>query len=296
MITSSSHLNRSRVLLGGNSQPDISPLSRENPDRVVHSQLSGSWKEGASYIYPRGAFECAGLNQQDIQPKYFSLLLLSVFFSVSLWWFTGFVLFLLVPVFVLVIQRVSLASLAQKRLDAFDKDYSALLMSLSAGMKTGLDPLVALSRSSDLFPIGSVLRQELDKLNECLRAGETEERAIAQFAKSIQHPDVKLFRMAFRLARNEGSSLAICLQRLARVTRQRQSFRRKVSAAVAVQKLSAFGIAGCAILIGLIQATSSAKAFAEALAVPIGQVMIFGGGTMILVGLIWMVRMTKFRV
>lgn len=184
----------------------------------------------------------------------------------------------------------------QKRQMEFDRDYPALLMSLASGIKTGLDPLIALTQSAQLFQKSSIMCSELESINTALQEGLSEDSAIARFGSRVRHPDIRLFRMAFALARKEGASLSYCLQRLARVTRQRQSFRRKTRGAVAMQKLSAFGIAGCTLLIGAIQGVTNRGAFVEAFMHPIGRVLLILGLVLVGVGIIWMLRMAKIRV
>lgn len=182
------------------------------------------------------------------------------------------------------------------RAEGFEKDYTALLLALASSVRTGLDPLVALSNSEELFEPRSEVRKELRALREGLERGGREDGVIRSFASTIDHPDVALFRSAFLLARREGSSLAECLQRLARVTRQRQSFRRKIRGAVAMQKLSAIGIAGCTVAIGAIQALTNPAAIKAALAHPLGQRGLGLGVLLVLVGVGWMLRMGRSKI
>lgn len=185
---------------------------------------------------------------------------------------------------------------AMLRVKNFDNDYPALLISLASSIRSGLDPLVALINSEAIFSEESEIRKAISLFRQDVDRGLTEDKAVRNFAKSINHPDLELFRTAFLLARREGSSLGDCLHRLSKVTRQRQSFRRKTRAAIAMQKLSAFGIAGCTVVIGLIQYTSNPKALVEALNHPAGfKILLFGLG-LILIGLFWMLRMTRSKV
>ena len=117
-----------------------------------------------------------------------------------------------------------------------------------------------------------------------------------RFAENVAHPDICLFRTSLLLARKEGASLAPSLQRLNRVTRQRQSFRRKIKAALAMQKLSSIGIAGCAVVIGVIQVLTNAQAFQEALMHPLGQKVLAAGLVLIAGGVLWMMRLSRARV
>lgn len=203
---------------------------------------------------------------------------------------------LISPFLLYAIQIYLIERRCQKRQMEFDRDYTALLMSLASGIKTGLDPLLALTQSAQLFQKTSIMCAELESINTALQEGLSEDSAIARFGSRVRHPDIKLFRMAFALARKEGASLSYCLQRLARVTRQRQSFRRKTRGAVAMQKLSAFGIAGCTLLIGAIQGVTNRAALIEAFMHPIGRVLLILGLLLVGTGVFWMLKMAKIRV
>lgn len=182
------------------------------------------------------------------------------------------------------------------RAEAFERDYPAFLISLASSIRTGLDPLSALMQSERLFGRKSIVRSEILKLKDCIGKGETEESSVRQFGRHIAHPDIELFRTAFILARREGSSLAPCLQRLTKVIRQRQSFRRKIKAAVAMQKLSSLGIAGCTIFIGVIQAVMNPQALQDAIADPMGFKALVAGGLLILTGLVWMMQLASAKI
>jgi Flp pilus assembly protein TadB len=202
--------------------------------------------------------------------------------------FVGICLGILVP-FLWLKRRVF------QRAEAFERDYPAMLLSLSSSIRTGLDPLVALQRTTELFPATSEVGKELRGLCQNIEKGLTEEQAVRSFGRSIQHPDIRLFQTAFLLARREGSSLSACLQRLVKVTRNRQSFRRKMRGAVAMQKLSAIGIAACAFAIVCIQAVTNFEAIRLSLQHPVGSKMLAGGGALMVLGLGWMLRMSKAR-
>jgi Flp pilus assembly protein TadB len=189
----------------------------------------------------------------------------------------------------------SLDRRAHNRSEAFERDYTAFLLSMASSIRTGLDPIVALSECAKLFPQDSVLAKEICKTAEDISLGLEEEAAFRQFAQSIRHPDISLLRSALILSRQQGSSLGSCLHRLARVTRQRQSFRRKVRGAVAMQRLSAFGIAGCTVVIGMIQVSSNPRALADAWGHPVGHIAISFGIGLVVFGLGAMLYMSRRR-
>ncbi|MCI5064109.1 type II secretion system F family protein [bacterium] len=264
-----------------------SALHREKNPRGEGGPLAG--------LHRKELFRYAGLRPQE-RERY--LLFLTGSFLVALLFTLALdtPLFFLLPVVIYLLQHHTLQQLIASRQANFDRDYAALLLSLSSGLKTGLDPLVALCRAAELFQPDSVLREELHHFEQALTDGDTEDDAIDRFGYTVRHPDIKLFRMAFKLARREGASLSLCLQRLARVTRARQSFRRKSRGAVATQKLSAFGIAGCTVLIGGIQGFSNTTAFLEACSHPTGRVVIAIGVGLVVIGIGWMLRMSQLKV
>ncbi|RIL12646.1 MAG: hypothetical protein DCC75_00045 [Proteobacteria bacterium] len=193
-------------------------------------------------------------------------------------------------------EYMRIRSRAYKRAEGFERDYTAFLLSLASAVRTGLDPLVAMNESVKLFDQKSEISGELKQFSAHIDSGASEEEAVQAFGASIEHPDIPLFRTALLLSRKEGSSLAVCLQRLARVTRQRQSFRRKVKGAVAMQKLSSLGIAGCAAAIAVIQFLMNPQAMTQALEHPLGVKLMAGGLCMVGLGVVWMLRLTRAKI
>lgn len=216
---------------------------------------------------------------------FFTLLLIKLFGVISL----------MLPLILLLVYRIRLSVLAARRGELFERDYTAFLLSLASSIRTGLDPLMAFNQCGQLFPQHSVLALEVKKTARDIESGKSEERAFSEFASSIHHPDIGLLRAALILSRRQGSSLGACLHRLARVTRQRQSFRRKTRGAVAMQRLSAFGIAACTVVVGIIQGTANPRAIQEAWNHPTGFLALLGGLGLVLFGLGWMLHMSRRR-
>lgn len=203
--------------------------------------------------------------------------------------------FLLIPV-PLLIAFLQLQRKKINRAEAFEIDYPPFLLALASAVRAGLDPIVALCKAEELFQGTSLIKQELIDCRQKLESGIPEEEALSSFASSIGHPDIELFRTGFILSRKQGSSLSQCLQRLVKVTRQRQSFRRKIASAVAMQKLSVFGIALCALAIGIIQFTTNPMAFRQTLSHPFGVKAICFGGSLMISGISWMLYLTRRRI
>lgn len=191
--------------------------------------------------------------------------------------------------------KIWLSSKVAARADGFDKDFAALLLSMASSLRAGVDATSALERCAHLFPKESVMHQELEKFSRNLASGMTEDECMQAFGDDIDHPDLELFRRSFMLSRKQGGSLSQCLQRLARFTRQRQSFRRKIRGAIAMQKLSGFGIAGCALTIIVMQATSQPEMFMNAFQNPLGFRMLTIGACLILTGIFLLLRLATYR-
>lgn len=182
-----------------------------------------------------------------------------------------------------------------KRISSFEQDYPTLLIYLATAIRTGQDPLVALSGAQKMFPMRSVIFSEIEKFTQNIERGRPEDDCLREFGRSVMHPDIALFRTAMILSRKEGSSISTCLQRLAKVTRQRQSFRRKIRSAVALQKVSAYAIAGCTALIGLIQFNANPDVVRNAWSHPAGSRILQLGIFLIIAGIVWMRRLVVSR-
>ncbi|MCB0337670.1 MAG: type II secretion system F family protein, partial [Bdellovibrionales bacterium] len=275
-------LNRTRILLGQEKKPA--------------QQVEASHDEAVTPSFIQRELEFAGIaTAKQLQ----SLVLSTASASLVLASIAALILPLsflfVIPLFVMLLW-LRLQRLSEARAKAFEKDYTAMLLSLASAVRTGMDPMVALLHGRKLFPRESLVAQELERLKQLVEQGLREELAVSEFARSIRHPDLALFKTAFILARKEGSSLGVCLQRLARVTRQRQSFRRKVKSAVAMQRLSALGIGACAVAIGIMQFTANPDAMMKTLQHPLGFKVLCGGMFLIVFGITWMLRMARSRV
>ena len=182
------------------------------------------------------------------------------------------------------------------RIRRFEQDYPAFLHSVATGVRTGLDPIAAIKSSISLLPPGSPLSEVVNEFLEAMRQGVSEAIAIDRIGDGIGHPDLSLLRSALRLAREEGSSISTCLCRLARVTQQRQVFRRKVRTALALQRLSARAIVLCTLLIALVQYSVNRDALQMALSHPVGQKCIWFGVLSTVLGMVWIQTLSLRRV
>jgi Flp pilus assembly protein TadB len=170
----------------------------------------------------------------------------------------------------------------------FERDYPTFLLSLASAVKTGLDPLSAISHTTELLPNDGILTEELKNFLARINSSLSEEEAIFFFGQNINFPDLSLFRIALLLARGEGASITAALERLNRITRTRQSFRRKIRSSLAMQRMSSVGITFCSIGILFFQFTTNREAFLNSPEHPVGKIAFLIGGLLLIIGLISM--------
>lgn len=186
-----------------------------------------------------------------------------------------------------------LGRLKSAKLSAIERELPALLTSVASSVRAGIDPLRAISEADEYFAATSPFVGELKLFKQRLAAGEDEVVAIEGFFSAQQHPDIELFKRCVILSRRHGSSLSDPLHRIVRVVRQRQSFRRKTRAALAMHRMSAIGIALCAGLIAIMQVAMNPKGITLAFSKTAGIVLLSIGGALILVGVVWMLAMGR---
>jgi Flp pilus assembly protein TadB len=184
-------------------------------------------------------------------------------------------------------------SVRKNRIKRVERDLPALLTSVASSVRAGIDPLVALSEAREFLPTDSVLKTELDEFHISLSAGGDEDQLISRLFRSVSTPDIELFKGCLRLSRKHGGSLAEPLHRVTRVVRQRQSFRRKTRAALAMHRMSAVGISLCAALIALMQVVMNPDGIQIVLTHSLGSKLLFSGGALIVVGVVWMMSMGR---
>ena len=184
-------------------------------------------------------------------------------------------------------------SRARKNRSAIDRDLPALLTSVASSVRAGVDPISALIGARDYFPKGAILAREIERFRQELARGRDEEELLENFLADFDNQDSELFRRCLILSRRHGGSLGDPLHRITRVVRQRQSFRRKTRAALAMHRMSAIGIALCAATMTALQCAMNPQSLDLAMHHPVGGKLLIGGLLLIGAGLGWMVTMGR---
>jgi len=182
---------------------------------------------------------------------------------------------------------------ARQRRAQLERDLPALLTSIASSVRAGIDPITALMNAHEFFPPDSLLAQEIREFRRGIRAGEDEERLIEGFMEGLSLADLELFKRCIILSRRHGASLAEPLHRVVRVVRQRQSFRRKTRGALAMHRLSAIGIAACAVFIGGLQVVMNLSGVALTWQHPVGSKFLMAGLGLIGIGIVWMMSLGR---
>lgn len=181
----------------------------------------------------------------------------------------------------------------KRRTSMIERDLPVLFTAVASSVRAGIDPLRAICDAEGFLPAGSPITREVVLFKQRLAAGDDESVAVGRFFEHECHRDVELFKHCIVLSRRHGSSLAEPLHRVVRVVRQRQSFKRKTRAALAMHQMSAFGILLCAILVSSMQIAVNMAGVRVALADARGLALLSVGGSLVVIGVVWMTRMGK---
>ena len=301
-------IERARLLAAGftAANPKVSEALREGPGaRGIHSfdsaagnSAAGNSSGGFSSAERRasqGLFLYAGCKAVDVQRLYLRVGVVAAL-GVALALFFLSLIPLVLPLIWVAGEYLRLNQRTNRRCESFESEFTALLVSLASSVRAGVDPIQALATGHEVFVSPGEIRTELLRFKELIAGGERAEGALAAFAASIRHPDIELFRSAVYLNLKEGASLAGALDRLTKVIRQRQSFRRKARSAVAMQRLSALGITLAFVAILGVQAVTNSETMLKVLDHPIGLPVLVTGMVLLFTGVFWMLRLCRNRV
>lgn len=135
---------------------------------------------------------------------------------------------------------------ARKRALEFAGDYPTVLLAAASSIKAGLTAYLALERSVRLLPRMSLARLEVEKLLSALRQGCPKEEAIRKFGQEVRLPELNLFRSAFLLVMENGGKFAPTLERLSKVSKDRQMLIGSARVSTATMRMTANIVLGVA--------------------------------------------------
>lgn len=183
-----------------------------------------------------------------------------------------------------------------RRFMRFDADYPSFLMSLVGLLKTGMNPMQAISTSAEQLEEGSLLKEEVRLMTERLRFGVSEDRSIGSFGEDIYHPEIELFVQALLLSRRVGGTLSDTLDRLAKQVRKRQFFRASANAAIGMQRGSIWIIVGILVALEGYMLVIYPEGVTGAWADPTGWQVWQFSILVIILGIFWVRQVTKIKI
>ena len=184
----------------------------------------------------------------------------------------------------------------EARVRRFDADFPQFLLTVVGMLKTGLNTVQALQAGAEGLEETSLVRQEVELMLERLRLGVSEDRSIGSFGEDVCHPEIELFVQALILSRRVGGTLSDTLDRLAKQVRKRQNFKMAASGAVGMHRGSIWVILA---LIGALQAYMLASTPEIVLGTwknPSLNGFAQGAVALMILGVLWMNKMTNFKV
>lgn len=192
----------------------------------------------------------AGLETPMVMFWIYSMFSGVLFFGLAQYFDANLIIAICTTIFgVLGFPRFVLKKKVEKRQKKFLEDMPDCLEAMVRLLKSGMPISEAISMTSKEFsgPIG----EEITKVYEAQRIGDTLPEAMQALAFRVPTPEVQMFATAIIIQVQTGSSLAEVLQNLSDVIRQRFRLRRKVKALSSEAKASASIIAALPISVAV---------------------------------------------
>jgi tight adherence protein B len=138
---------------------------------------------------------------------------------------------------------------------------------------------------------------EFARAYEEQRLGLTLERAVVQMAERCPgNGDLKIFAVSAVIQRETGGNLAEILDKIADTIRQRFRFQGKLRSLTAEGRASAAVLGAMPFVLAVVMSIMSPEYLSVLPGTPTGRLVIAGAGTGLIVGLVWLYRMTKLEV
>ena len=151
--------------------------------------------------------------------------------------------------------KLTLAFIRRRRLDAFRRQLSDLLMLTAGGLRAGLGLSQALGQTA--AEIDAPARQEIELMQREQRLGASFEQALAGLERRMPLEETALLCAALRISRDTGGNLAETLEALGDAMRRKVAIEGKIRALTAQGRLQgwAMGLLPllCALLLWLVE-------------------------------------------
>jgi len=203
-------------------------------------------------------------------------------------------------------------------------DMLSSVIGFLVGMAAPL-PYLALRRASRIRDVQAQLADAMDLMSRATRAGESLDQAIAlvgqrapeplglEFRRCARHlqmglsvtaamralvhrlpiMDVRILATTLSVHRQAGGNLALTLERMARVVRDRMIYRQQIRSVTAAGRFSAMLIATVGPLLFLYLFTFERDYVGKLLDLPLGNLMLVFAVVLEIVGLVWISRLIR---
>jgi tight adherence protein B len=192
------------------------------------------------------------------------------------------------------VPRWVLKKRVKRRQNKFLSEFPDCLDGMMRLLKSGMpiSEAIAMTARDYTGPMG----EEMSKVYEAQRVGDTLPQAVQKMAVRIPLPEVQMFSTAIVIQTQTGSSLSEVLGNLSNVIRQRFRLRRKVEALSAEAKISAMIIGALPVVVVGALYLLNREYIALLWTTPTGKLLSYGALTWMAIGVVVMKQMINFKV
>ena len=280
---------------GVNSRGGMADDFQENKSRVSQDALNtAEFKVQSSALDLDKKLIFAQWKMTKITYKIYTAILTAIFFLIAylklymLWWVVA-------ALFGPGLMSFLLNRAIMKRFNQFDRDYAPFLLALVGLLRTGMNPLQALSSAASQLEPDSLVRFEVELMLERIRVGAPEDKSVGAFGNDINHPEIELFVQALLLSMRVGGTLSDTLERLSKQVRRRQFFRSQAVSAVGLQRGSIWFIIIMQVALMTFIYFSLPQFVMDSINHPIGWMIWQTGVLIMVVAIYWVSQVSKIR-
>lgn len=186
---------------------------------------------------------------------------------------------------------VHVTYLARRRMATIQEQLPSVLECMSRAMRAGesLDQAVEFASRETAAPLGTELRY----CSHELAIGQTDTHVLQSLARRVRSTDMRILVTALLVHRKTGGNLAVLLERLARVVRDRLDFHRQSRAVTAAGRFTRGLIVVIAPLAVLYLAIFQGEYFHRFFDQPLGWTLLMLAAVLHLFGLVWITSILR---
>lgn len=190
--------------------------------------------------------------------------------------------------------HLTVGFLIARRRARFFKVFAEAIGLMVRGLRAGLpvNETIAAIGAEIADPVGEEFRRIADQV----RLGRPLEEALWQSARRIGLPEFNFLVISLSVQRETGGNLAETLENLEIILRRRQQTRLKIRAMSSEARASALIVGAMPFVMAALMSVVSPAYLRPLFAEPLGRMLLMGGGTSLLVGVLIMRQMVRFEI